>query len=171
MQSHGIGHSRVPCSPFDRMGCIPMAGTVFFSLRISVVSLRWLMIIMGGESVSFQNQRHTKNTTWVTYTSIWNSKSQSVTVRKVERGSILPSNIQLCFCGPGFPWRARPFARWILQIYVLLELKRPGSMIREETQEDWPGLKKPGSLKRFAFSKVSISSDKNANQRKSFSIF
>lgn len=138
---------------------------------LSVVSLRWLMIIMGGESVSFQNQRHTKNTTWSTYTLIWNSKSQSVTVRKVERGSILPSIYSVVFPWSWFPQMARPFARWILQINVLLELKRPGSMIREETREDRPGLKKPGSLKCFASSKVSISSDKNANQRKSFSIF
>lgn len=41
----------------------------------------------------------------------------------------------------------------------------------KETWEDLPGLKKAGSLKYFEFSKESISSDKNANQRKTFSIF
>jgi hypothetical protein len=56
--SHPSGPFRFLSSFFERMVCIPRAGTVFLSLWISasclsVVSLRLLTITVGRESVSF----------------------------------------------------------------------------------------------------------------------
>lgn len=58
-----------------------------------------------------------------------------------------------------------------LHINVLRELERRGGAIWGETWGDLPGLKKAASLKYSEFSKASISSCKNANQRKTFLIF
>lgn len=175
---HRSGKSSFPGSLFAKMVWTSGVGAFFFPSWVSIYSgfrLLWCEVIddyhgKGDCFFSAPNRMHTESTARFANTLIcWNSKSQSAAMgRWEERDQSFSFNkhyVTRC-CDSLYD----PILCWAEDCLLISweSWRDVVWVIWEETREGLPGLGKAGSLNYSEFSKVSISSDKNANKKYKF---